>query len=859
MIPSIELLWALAASVLLLVEQVRHRRSLRHELRSLRSSYDAAIHRNDELSQASDKMGDLYRYQLLTSRKRAARIKKVLEIATSINSNLTLDKVLHEIVHAVSDAAGFRIVLLRVLNEATGHFEARAFAGLNRDAIRKLELLRIPRAEFESWLKEEFRVGRSFFIGHEKKFWGEVDDEGYTPDLGVRQEGEWHQEDVLFVPLYTKDGNVVGYFSVDDPVDRRLPSRETVETLEILATHAIVAIQNASLYERLNDSLARLEEATERTEEVADLKNKFISTVSHELLTPLTAIRAYTEALLEHIGSTNIDMQRQFLGVINEQSLKLRRLIDSILELSQLESGRFRMSREPFNLVGLMDEVVQGLREMADAKQIQIVVESASPEIVVEADRGLVRRVLNNLGSNAIKFTHEGGTVTLRTLVEGRAVRIQVEDTGIGIPKEGIDRIFDKFYQIDSSLSREYPGVGLGLSISKSIVEWHGGEIMAESESGAGSRFTVLLPITAGDAHVITHATWSPSRSVSDHLTRLTVEMIAEVMNARTASLMLVDEENSELYIRAARGLREEVVCGTRIRIGDSIAGWVAEHGEPLLVTNIEEDPRFGRPNRHQYETKSLLSVPVKIGGRVVGVININNKISCTPFTDDDRALLSSLSDRVALAWQRVSDHERSSERTEETSRTLTAIIENARRSRLKLNSGSMATRAVALGRKLGLSEDDVEVLAYVASVHDVGMGQIDLTVLQEPGSLDDETWARVAMHPLRSAEIVKPIEFQEQVTEIIMAHHERIDGKGYPRGLKGQEIPIGAKIIGVLDAYESMTMGRPYRHAMTHAEALQELRRCAGTQFESRVVEAFGHLYQSEETTKLVRTAEAA
>ena len=150
-------------------------------------------------------------------------------------------------------------------------------------------------------------------------------------------------------------------------------------------------------------------------------------------------------------------------------------------------------------------------------------------------------------------------------------------------------------------------------------------------------------------------------------------------------------------------------------------------------------------------------------------------------------------------------------------------------------------------------------MLAYVASVHDVGMGQIDLTVLQEPGSLDDETWARVAMHPLRSAEIVKPIEFQEQVTEIIMAHHERIDGKGYPRGLKGQEIPIGAKIIGVLDAYESMTIGRPYRHAMTHAEALQELRRCAGTQFESRVVEAFGHLYQSEETTKLVRTAEAA
>jgi hypothetical protein len=499
------------------------------------------------------------------------------------------------------------------------------------------------------------------------------------------------------------------------------------------------------------------------------------------------------------------------------------------------------------------------LHSMADPKKITMAVETSAPEIVIEADRELMRRVLNNLGSNAIKFTHEGGTVTFRLAIEGRAVRIQVEDTGIGIPEDGIGRIFDKFYQIDNSLSREYPGVGLGLTISKSIVEWHGGEISAESKAGVGSRFTVLLPVTAGDAHVITHASWTPSRSVSNHLTRLTVEMIAEVMNARTASFMLVDEERSELYIRAARGLREEVVCGTRVRIGDSIAGWVAKHGQPLLVTNIEEDPRFGRPNGHQYETKSLLSVPVKIEGRVVGVININNKISCTPFTEDDRALLSSLADRVALAWKRVSDHERSSDRTEETAKALTAIIENARRSRLKLNGGSMAGRAVAVGRKLGLEEEDLEALAYVASVHDVGMGQVDLSVLQEPGRLDDSTWAQVALHPLRSAELVKPIEFQEQVTEIIMAHHERMDGRGYPKGLQGNQIPIGARIIAVLDAYESMTLGRPYREAMSHAEALREIQQCRGTQFDPRVVEAFSQVFESEENTKLVRTGEAA
>ena len=139
MTSAIELTWALAASGLLLYEAARRRRTLSRELRSLRSSLDAAVQRNDQLSNAAEEMGRLYREQLLTSRQRAGRLRKVLEIATSINSNLSLDKVLHEIVHAVRDAVGYRIVLLRVLNGKSEAYEARAFAGLDRDAITKLE------------------------------------------------------------------------------------------------------------------------------------------------------------------------------------------------------------------------------------------------------------------------------------------------------------------------------------------------------------------------------------------------------------------------------------------------------------------------------------------------------------------------------------------------------------------------------------------------------------------------------------------------------------------------------------------------------------------------------------------------
>ncbi|HEX5031941.1 MAG TPA: HD domain-containing phosphohydrolase [Candidatus Eisenbacteria bacterium] len=859
--PSAELIALGAVTVALVVEEIRLRRIRRRQGEKLQNAYVVVRDRNEQLTQAADEMGRLYRNQLLTSRKQSARLKKVLETATSIGSDLALDKVLHQIVHAVQDAVGFKIVLLRVLDERTELFEARAFAGLDRQAIDKLERRGVPRAEFESWLKDEFRVSRSYFISHKANFWPVPGSEyeGFTPDLGERKEGEWHQDDVLFVPLLHRDGAVLGYLSLDDPADRRVPSREVIETAEILAAHAVVALQNASLYEQIGESMRQLEEATQRGEELNDLKSSFVQIVSHELLTPLTVIRSHVEALQEHVGGMNPKTQHEFLQAVDENSLKLHRLIQSILELTQLESGRFRMQREPMNVPELIDETIGLLRDAADEKGIVLGSEPVRRDLIVEADRNLVRRVLLNLGTNAIKFTPKGGRVTFRAQLNERSVKLTVEDNGIGIPAEELTKVFEKFHQVDDSLSRKYPGVGLGLFVAKSIVEWHGGEITAESEPGRGSRFVVALPATPGDASVITHSA-TPSRSVSEHLTRLTVEMVAEIMNARIASLMLVDEERDELYIKAARGLREEVVCGTRVKMGNSIAGWVAQHGTPLLVTNVEEDARFGsRENSHQYETKSLLSVPVKVDGRVVGVININNKISMTPFTEDDKALLSSLSERVGRAWRHASEHDETADRVEQASRALAAIIDNARRSRLKLTSGSMATRATAVARRVGMGEDEIQAIAFVASIHDVGMAHIGPPVLHEPGKLDPETWAQVAQHPARTVEILKPIEFEERVTECILTHHERMDGRGYPRGLAGDLIPLGARIIAVVDAYESMTSGRPYRQAMPQAEAIRELRRCSGSQFDPKIVEAFCQVLAAEETTKLVRAPEAA
>jgi HD-GYP domain-containing protein (c-di-GMP phosphodiesterase class II) len=175
------------------------------------------------------------------------------------------------------------------------------------------------------------------------------------------------------------------------------------------------------------------------------------------------------------------------------------------------------------------------------------------------------------------------------------------------------------------------------------------------------------------------------------------------------------------------------------------------------------------------------------------------------------------------------------------------------------LTSGSMATRATAVARRVGMAEEEIQAIAFVASIHDVGMAHIGPPVLHEPGKLDPEAWAKVAQHPARTVEILKPIEFEERVTECILAHHERMDGRGYPRGLSGENIPLGARIIAVVDAYESMTSGRPYRQAMPQADALREIKRCSGSQFDPKIVEAFCQVLAAEEATKLVRAPEAA
>ena len=461
------------------------------EVRASQAEVEQLRQQVGELTLAKQRLSRLYFSQLEENRKRAQKLHQILENICEINTEYDLNALLVRFAETIRASLGFRIVLIRLREPGTNRLKAYAFAGIDAAGTETLTAQDVLVEDFLSWLRDDFKVSRSYFISHSHDF-NRVLPKGYKPQLGPRQEWEWHEDDVLLVPLFSRNGELVAYLSVDDPHDRLVPSREVVELLEIFGNHAVVAIENARLYRELAGHSRELEAASKHMQEMHTLKSNFVSAVSHELRTPLTAIRAYVDTLIAaREGEIPHDRQQHFLSIINEESQRLARLIESVLDLNRFDSGAVRNPREAVNLAELLEESTRLLEPVAQVGQVGLKVVQECADTRVDANRDQLRQLALHLGSNAIKFTPAGGMVTLRLTGDAREVTLQVEDTGIGIPEHSLEKIFERFYQVDSSLVRRYGGTGLGLAICKSIVEWHGGRIFAESAPGKGSRFTV--------------------------------------------------------------------------------------------------------------------------------------------------------------------------------------------------------------------------------------------------------------------------------------------------------------------------------------------------------------------------------
>ncbi len=322
-----------------------------------------------------------------------------------------------------------------------------------------------------------------------------------------------------------------------------------------------------------------------------------------------------------------------------------------------------------------------------------------------------------------------------------------------------------------------------------------------------------------------------------DTLLENIVKSAMHLNSAEAASLLLYDEEGN-LRCKVLLGEQSQALKDRVIKRGKGISGWVAETGKPALINDVTNqtrfNPEFGE-KESGFKTKSILCVPLIYNNEIIGVIDVLNKKGGV-FTKEDEELLHSLADQAAISIAQSRAHES----WHSDIIHITEILVSAQDSHSPDKKGHVrrvANYANLIGRKIGLSESDLKKLHYACLLHDVGFLKIEIG---DPQSRDPREKEKYVQHPRLGYEMISSIYLWKDAAEIILNHHERYDGSGYPSGKKGEEIPFGARILFVAEVFDVLTSKNSYRKQIDYDAAIKEIEENAGSQFDPVVVKAF-------------------
>lgn len=321
------------------------------------------------------------------------------------------------------------------------------------------------------------------------------------------------------------------------------------------------------------------------------------------------------------------------------------------------------------------------------------------------------------------------------------------------------------------------------------------------------------------------------------------INNIISIFDADIASLMLWDDTQDHLRVIAHHGLPENYLKDLTFRPGEGVAGKVAQKGVPMIVINTHLENDYKKHNiLHDNVPKSLICAPIFVKKRVEGVICCEKKlcgITGIPFTNENLELLTTMSCHAAVAIENANLYNDLMRVYLETIQSLATALD-AKDSYTHGHSRRVTALALAIAAEMRLSENEVNKLRHAALLHDIGKIGIAENILQKPSKLSDDEFTSIKNHPVMGAKILESVEFLQSVCMQIKHHHEKFDGTGYPAGLKGDKIPLGSRIITIADTYDAMTSTRPYRQGLSHEVAVNEIKRCSGTQFDPEIVDAF-------------------
>ncbi|MCC7118841.1 MAG: GAF domain-containing protein [Anaerolineales bacterium] len=324
------------------------------------------------------------------------------------------------------------------------------------------------------------------------------------------------------------------------------------------------------------------------------------------------------------------------------------------------------------------------------------------------------------------------------------------------------------------------------------------------------------------------------------------MDRLVALMKAERGFLML-RESDGGFRVQVARGMDQQDVTEDKFNISNTIIKRVVQTGEAILTTNAQDDPRFGQQmSVTAYHLLSILCAPLKIKDDLIGVIYVDNRIHSGMFQQSDFELISAFSNQAAVAINNAQLFDDLQESNEELQIAYQATLEGwVRALDLRDKETEGHTKRVTaltqrLARSMGLDEDALIHITRGALLHDIGKMAIPDGILLKPGQLSDDERKLVEKHPVYAYEMLSPIKFLLPALDIPYAHHEKWDGSGYPRGLKGEAIPLAARIFSVVDVWDALVSDRPYRKGMDPAEIRRRIEESAGSHFDPQVAQAF-------------------
>ncbi len=324
-----------------------------------------------------------------------------------------------------------------------------------------------------------------------------------------------------------------------------------------------------------------------------------------------------------------------------------------------------------------------------------------------------------------------------------------------------------------------------------------------------------------------------------DELLHLCLNEINGKLKVKHSSIMLIDEKRNELVVRASQGHRSMQILGKTQKLDEGVAGRVVQDKKPILVKDIRHDSRFSSRERPDYKTKSFVSAPLSLGQKILGVINIIDKVSGESFCETDVNLLCTIAGQVSVAVENSRLYKALEDNCFNMVKFLADSLE-AKDRYTSRHSQKVAEYSSAIASVMGVSDKEKNTLLHASLLHDIGKIGISERIFNKPDKLNDTEYDKIKSHPARGEEIIKPLGFLGETIRHIRGHHESFDGSGYPDRLGGEDLPLLTKIMTVADAFDAMTSERTYRQPQKIKKAILELKRMSGKQFDPDVVDAF-------------------